>query len=663
MNNTDFVKWIQSEARKALRLYDLRKFRILMIWYEIKFKEEFNSTGFVYPFTPHLIAYHMLSKSRSWLDALIDEELRVTYVRDNVAFHTLESMDSDAWSSSYIAVDLDWYSSFTEEGILPNNLLSEIKGLLDSEEDSKIVDRLNSKISSYLFKIKKPKNLLDAIEEEPGNYDKIVVLSDSEFCNDLQFFFLLSSVKRRIDVYCSGLSKNLRMANITEMLSTFDLRYGVGSHADKGFFPYTLVGENLSVESPVLVNDPMINEAVSDIFSSELRGRYDSSVVVVFPRHDEHYQTKEPPIQVSDENMLKKRLMFSDEEINDDLLTCLSALNKGLHILVLGETGVGKSLIAQTFHQLSDRRKKPFIGVNCATLSKELQAAELFGAVPGAYTGIARDGLKGKIEAADGGTLFLDEIFEADPSIQSKLLTFLDDHTYMKVGGYQSEKADVRIIFATNRKIPEIVKHPDFREDFYHRISTFQVTIPPLRERQNDIIEVFSTCLKDISNMHDVPLLTVPPQTISTIKELRWSGNVRQMISSINRIVLYCHRKNQKIITPDLLLKTYKDIYSPEGIDNLEIQLIEFFNLWESKKDGFLHFLRSKGFSVDEEKGMNYLDGFIKPIIANFFIEKYDKNYSRKDVYKAIGMNAERQDSYLTLKAKLYPAIKEYFSK
>lgn len=155
-------------------------------------------------------------------------------------------------------------------------------------------------------------------------------------------------------------------------------------------------------------------------------------------------------------------------------------------VLILGETGTGKSLIARTIHELSPRKDKPFVIVNCGALPETLLESELFGYRAGAFTGAVKS-KPGKFALADGGTIFLDEIAEMSPSMQAKLLRVLQDRTYEPLGATKSEKVDVRIITATNKDLSELVKKGLFREDLYYRINVVRIELPPLRRRKEDI--------------------------------------------------------------------------------------------------------------------------------------------------------------------------------
>ena len=169
------------------------------------------------------------------------------------------------------------------------------------------------------------------------------------------------------------------------------------------------------------------------------------------------------------------------------LETLAKAATHDAPILLRGENGTGKSVLARRIHQLSPRHERPFVVVNCPTLSEELLASELFGHAKGAFTGAVRD-QAGRVEAAEGGTLFLDEIAEMPPALQAKLLRFVQDKQFERVGETRTRRADVRVVAATNRNLDEEVKAGRFREDLLYRLNTFELTVPALRERREDLV-------------------------------------------------------------------------------------------------------------------------------------------------------------------------------
>ena len=188
-------------------------------------------------------------------------------------------------------------------------------------------------------------------------------------------------------------------------------------------------------------------------------------------------------------------------------------------VLITGENGTGKSILARAVHRQSARAAKPFVVINCPTLSEELLASELFGHVKGAFTGAIRD-QAGRVEVAEGGTLFLDEIGEIPPSLQSKLLRFLQEKDFERVGETRTRHGDVRIIAATNRDLDADVKAGRFREDLFYRLNVVEVRMPPLRERREDILPLARAFLSDLHRRRAAS----PPRDFSRRRRARWSS-------------------------------------------------------------------------------------------------------------------------------------------
>jgi len=208
-------------------------------------------------------------------------------------------------------------------------------------------------------------------------------------------------------------------------------------------------------------------------------------------------------------------------------------------ILVIGESGTGKELVARAIHSLSPRKDRRFFAVDCGALSVNLLESELFGHVRGAFTG-AVTAKRGIFEAADLGTVFLDEICNVDLEIQGKLLRFIQERDFLPVGGTEHKHVDVRLIFATNRDLSQMVTEGSFREDLYYRLHVFPVYLPPLRERTEDIPllaryllhRVSSRCGKNVTNLLD--------ETLHLLESFQWPGNVRQLESAIEWAVISC---------------------------------------------------------------------------------------------------------------------------
>lgn len=215
-------------------------------------------------------------------------------------------------------------------------------------------------------------------------------------------------------------------------------------------------------------------------------------------------------------------------------------------VLITGESGTGKELIAQTLHKLSARANQTFIDVNCAALQESLLESELFGHESGAFSG-ARTRKLGLFEIADGGTLFLDEIMEMPLALQAKLLRALETKSFFRVGGVRKVEVDVRVIAATNRRPEEAISGGNFRADLLYRINSFEINIPPLRERREDIIPLAQYLLRKIAGTNP-PELT--EQAAESLASYHWLGNVRQLRNCLERAVLLAD--NGKITTREL---------------------------------------------------------------------------------------------------------------
>lgn len=212
-------------------------------------------------------------------------------------------------------------------------------------------------------------------------------------------------------------------------------------------------------------------------------------------------------------------------------------LNNNSVVLITGETGTGKELIARTIHHNGPRNDKPFVAVNCAAIPENLLESELFGYKKGAFTGATAD-KKGLAEIANSGTLFLDEISEIPLHLQAKLLRFLQEREVMRLGGSHPVKVDVRIITASNRNLIEDVREGRFREDLYYRLNVIEINLPPLRERKKDISLLAHHFLKRISKNMDKKISGFMPQALNKLLAYHWPGNVRELENAIERAVV-----------------------------------------------------------------------------------------------------------------------------
>jgi DNA-binding NtrC family response regulator len=206
-------------------------------------------------------------------------------------------------------------------------------------------------------------------------------------------------------------------------------------------------------------------------------------------------------------------------------------------VLIQGESGTGKELVAKAIHDLSPRRGKVFLAVNCAALPETLLESELFGHEKGAFTGAAERRL-GRFELADGGTLFLDEIGEIPFSVQVKLLRVLETRTFFRVGGTQPIRVDVRVVAATNRNLRDLVSVGEFRDDLYYRLNVLNVYLPPLRERRGDIPLLVRRFTREFARIHDRTFRGIASEAMERLVNAPWPGNVRQLRNLIESMVV-----------------------------------------------------------------------------------------------------------------------------
>jgi two-component system response regulator AtoC len=212
-------------------------------------------------------------------------------------------------------------------------------------------------------------------------------------------------------------------------------------------------------------------------------------------------------------------------------------MDNDICVLILGESGTGKELIARAIHYNGNRKKEPFVVVNCASIPHDLLESELFGHEKGSFTG-AHARRIGKFEQAQGGTLFLDEIGELDLSLQSKLLRVIQNKQFERVGGNETLTTDVRLVSATNRDLVKAVAQKEFREDLYFRLATFPIMLPPLRERRSDILLLAETFLKKFSAEVSKNGIGFSKKALKLLYEYPWPGNVRELENAIQRSVL-----------------------------------------------------------------------------------------------------------------------------
>jgi DNA-binding NtrC family response regulator len=261
-------------------------------------------------------------------------------------------------------------------------------------------------------------------------------------------------------------------------------------------------------------------------------------------------------------------------------------------VLIEGETGTGKELLAEYIHFLSPRSSFPFIPINCGAIPKDLFESELFGYEKGAFTGASEKGKIGKVEAADKGTLFLDEVGELSPSAQVKVLRVLEEKEYFKVGGVDKKKADVRIISATNKDLESEVKKGNFREDLYFRLNVVKVEIPPLRERKEDILPLFRFFVERFNEQFKKRFVQISKEAEEKILSYPWLGNIRELRNTVERIVLL--EKGDTILGKHLAFLMEKEGQTEDKIEFKPIISPKGIILEEVEKEYIIEALRMK---------------------------------------------------------------------
>lgn len=239
---------------------------------------------------------------------------------------------------------------------------------------------------------------------------------------------------------------------------------------------------------------------------------------------------------------LSKTIIGKSEKLTKMMSTIEQVAPTKATVLITGESGVGKELVADALHSLSDRKDGPFIKVHCASLSANLLESELFGHEKGSFTGAVSQ-KKGRFELANGGTIFLDEIGEIDANTQVKILRVLQEREFERVGGTQTIHTDVRVVAATNRNLEDEVKKGNFREDLYYRLNVVHIEVPPLRERKEDIPLLLNSFLNEFNNENSKNIEGFTPQARKLLCSYSWPGNIRQLRNSIESAVVLSRGK------------------------------------------------------------------------------------------------------------------------
>jgi len=333
-----------------------------------------------------------------------------------------------------------------------------------------------------------------------------------------------------------------------------------------------------------------------------------------------------------DEDFALEAIIGKNRRMQDIFKIIGKAAATQFPVLITGESGTGKELVARALHHYSDRSAKPFIFINCAAISRELLESELFGHEKGSFTG-AVEAKKGKFELADGGTIMLDEIGDMELPLQAKILRVLQNSEFYRVGGKESLRVDVRVIAATNQRLPELMKAGRFREDLFHRLNVINIHIPPLRERVEDIPLLAEFFLKKYATEASHDAVYLSPEAETLLKQYPWPGNIRELENIIKRSLVLVPRGP---ILPEHL---------PEALLAEAHRAPRTADSWEEHLDGVVRdFLARNGDSAD---GSLY-DLLVQAVEKHLFEQLLEKNRGNQvATSKSLGINRN------TLKRKI----------
>ncbi|MBI2873779.1 MAG: sigma 54-interacting transcriptional regulator [Firmicutes bacterium] len=260
--------------------------------------------------------------------------------------------------------------------------------------------------------------------------------------------------------------------------------------------------------------------------------------------------------ELTKKSMVMERIIFDSESLERIMEIVLRIAPLEVSVLILGESGVGKQLVARIIHDYSKRNKGPFIKVDCGAIPPSLIESELFGFREGSFTGAKKQGKAGILEAAEGGTVFLDEIAELPLAVQPKLLRFLQDSEVQRIGDVKPKVVNVRVLAATNRNLEEMVREGTFREDLFYRLNVVPITIPPLRERREDIVPLTRHFLDECDRRYSLRKV-FSSEVMKRFLEYNWPGNIRQLENVIHRMVVVSRDQvvGLEDLPPELSLK------------------------------------------------------------------------------------------------------------
>ena len=321
--------------------------------------------------------------------------------------------------------------------------------------------------------------------------------------------------------------------------------------------------ENLKAQTlfaiEIVFEDKTYHAEVSPLW---VEGRFNGAVIILNSLNRIGRQLA--MLQAGNEANTTDDIIGNTQRIHELKLQITKFATLDLPVLLTGETGTGKELVARAIHQQSDRNSKPFLAINCASLSEQLLESELFGYDAGAFTGANTQGKAGLFELAQGGTVFLDEVAEMSVYLQAKLLRFLQDYSYRRVGGSKELTANVRIISASHQSMPKLIQESSFREDLYYRLNVLNISLPPLRERVEDIALLTQYFIEKASKQVNMLVPAISSDAVAKLAIYHWPGNIRQLQNVLFRLVALYGENGIQAQDVDVILAEFEGEHAHE---------------------------------------------------------------------------------------------------
>ncbi|MEO0161848.1 MAG: sigma-54-dependent Fis family transcriptional regulator [candidate division WOR-3 bacterium] len=450
-------------------------------------------------------------------------------------------------------------------------------------EQLEILFEMTSSLSSTLELSK----ILDIIIESAKNLLKAeassLLLLD-ETTNELYFASVTGEVSERLKNLTVPLDKGIAGACVREGKAkvvndtTKDKDFYPQIDKSTGFVTRSIIAAPLRLSGKTIGVIEVLNKKDQQEWTEEDKDllmliAYQAAQVIQNAQN--HMKVHEYKDLLKNEIDSKYALIGRSEQFKNVLSLAEKVAPSNASVLILGENGTGKELIARYIHRLSPRRDKPFIAVSCAAIPSTLLESELFGYEKGAFTG-AFTQHKGRFELANQGTIFLDEIGDMLPETQSKLLRVLQEKEFERLGGTKTIKVDVRVIAATNQNLEEKIKQKQFREDLFYRLNVFPIYIPPLRDRKDDILIIAEHYLSYYSKQMNKDIKKFSDEAIDRLLNYPWPGNVRELQNVIERAVVLT---NSDTIKPDTLMLPSEPIELPMTYDKSLKEAVEEFKM------------------------------------------------------------------------------------